>query len=160
MHATRPINGVPEAGTTFTSQIDHHVANARRIRAEAMRQAGQRFGHGLGGLRRAVKARLQFWAAERSLRLLSDRSLADIGIPRHAIRDVLRTGQRPASEPAFSSAPAFAAHRPLAQRIELWRERQNRRQRITRELEAYSDRDLEELGIFRSDIPRLAKQAA
>ena len=158
MHATRPINRVTEPGTTISNDIDRHVGNARRIRAEALGRAGRRFGRALRTLCRGLRLRLDRWAAERSLALLSDRSLADIGIPRHAIRQAVRGQPWDVVE---HSAPARARRQPpLGQRIELWRERQDRRQRMVRELDAYSDRDLEELGIFRSDIPRLAKMAA
>ena len=35
-----------------------------------------------------------------------------------------------------------------------------RRRRVLRELEALSDRELTELGLFRCDVPRLAREAA
>lgn len=157
MHATRSIDRPAASGVGLTDQIDHHLAHGRRVRAQALRHAGSRVGQTLGSLRRAIRARLHLWAAERSLRLLSDRSLADIGIPRHAIHEAVRAGPGHvrAGEPA-GHAPVV---RPIAQRVDLWRERQRRQQRLVRELEAYSDRDLEDLGIFRSDIRRVAKAA-
>lgn len=108
---------------------------------------------GIGRLVSAAAGTIARWyrqaATRRALMACSDRVLADIGIERDDI---------PAM--AGSSSGSFAAgpvnwRDTLTQRLETAR----RRRRIYRELMAYSDRDLDELGIRRRDISGIARAA-
>ncbi len=92
---------------------------------------------------------------ERQLMACSDRVLADIGIAREDIplvaRGRTRSSTRPASAVRLARGPARLAGGGARRRREL--------RRIRRELAAYNDRDLDDLGIRRSDIPALARSA-
>ena len=75
-----------------------------------------------------------------------------------AAGQVLRLWRPGDEEPA--EAHARRPHLTVTEQIERRKEERARRQRMVRELEAYSDRDLEELGIVRADIPGFARLAA
>ena len=87
MHATHHTNRASE--TRLIHDIEHHVARARRMQAQAiadsLRRRTHQAGHAIGAVQRSFRSHVRFWATERRLGQLSDRSLADIGIPRHAI---------------------------------------------------------------------------
>ena len=88
-------------------------------------------------------------ATRNALTACSDRVLADIGIEREDIPAIAR-----ASAGRFTAGPVNWRDR-LTQRLEKVR----RRRRIYRELMAYSDSELDELGIGRGDVARVARAA-
>jgi uncharacterized protein YjiS (DUF1127 family) len=94
---------------------------------------------------------------ERRLAALSDRVLADIGIARADIPLVAR-GIDPRQHAAGTGRAGWAAG-VLAWLAEARAERRELR-RIRRELASYDDRELDELGVRRRDIPALARSAA
>jgi uncharacterized protein YjiS (DUF1127 family) len=96
-------------------------------------------------------------ATERQLNGLSDRVLADIGIAREHIPLVAR-GMDPLQHEAGLGRPGWAAG--LLAWLEEARAERRELARIRRELASYDDRDLDDLGIRRSDIPALARSAA
>jgi uncharacterized protein YjiS (DUF1127 family) len=96
-------------------------------------------------------------ATERRLNALSDRVLADIGIARERIPLVAR-GMDPLQHEAGLGRSGWAAG--LLAWLEAARAERRELRRIRRELAAYDDRDLDDLGIRRSDIPALARSAA
>lgn len=102
---------------------------------------------------------LVLWLRSRNtrhaLRRLSDRALEDIGTTRAGIPLFARQSdpwQRLPGDAAF-----ILALGGLIERIEGWRDRRRRQLQVYRELKAYSDRELNELGLSRRDIPRIAR---
>ena len=86
----------------------------------------------------------------------SDRVLADIGIEREHIPLVAK-GVDPAEHELLDSASRrwwAAARARLAAALEARRERL----RVYRELDAYTDRELDEIGVRRADIPVIARE--
>ena len=107
-----------------------------------------------GGIRRLVSAAgetIGRWhrqaATRNALMACSDRVLADIGVERDDIPAIAS-----ASTGRFRTEPVNWRD-VLTQRLEKAR----RRRRIYQELMAYSDRELDELGIGRRDIPEIAR---
>jgi uncharacterized protein YjiS (DUF1127 family) len=92
---------------------------------------------------------------EAALMECSDRVLADLGIERQDIPLIAR-GLDPAAV-ALRGAALHRGWQDLLDRIAVMRgvEQPGRRER--RELMAYSDRELDELGIRRADIPALTR---
>ena len=90
----------------------------------------------------------------RQLNACSDRVLADIGIAREDIPLVAR-GAGPLEHDAGLGRPGWAAGLlgQLATMRDTWAERR----RIRRELMSYSESDLDDIGIRRSDIPAIAR---
>jgi uncharacterized protein YjiS (DUF1127 family) len=108
---------------------------------------------------RKGSARLAAWQRQRrtyeALMRCSDHLLADMGIERQHIAliargvdprqyDVSKTGWRGRWDEA-------------AGRLDAARQARRRRRRIYRELMAYTDRELDDLGVRRSDIPVIAR---
>ena len=100
------------------------------------------------------------WAQRRGTRVAlmrcSDRVLADIGIAREHIPLVAKgidPAQHDAGNGTFRRWWAAARSR-LAAAWEAWRERR----RVYRELDAYTDRELDEIGLRRADIPVIARE--
>jgi uncharacterized protein YjiS (DUF1127 family) len=86
---------------------------------------------------------------------LSDRALADIGTTRAGIPLFAKQSdpwRRLPAEAAFVLALG-----DLIERVESWRERRRQKLQVYRELMAYSDRELNELGLSRRDIPEVAR---
>lgn len=85
----------------------------------------------------------------------SDRVLADIGIEREHI-PLIAKGIDPAEYQLREAAIRrwWAAART---RLDALRQARRERHRLYRELDAYSDRELEEIGLRRADIPALAR---
>lgn len=130
-----------------TARNDLVTANPRGI-ASTVGRAGARLAGGVVLWLRGRNTRHQ-------LRRLSDRALADIGTTRADIPLFARQGdpwRRLPGEAAFILALAAAI-----ERIESWRERRRQNLRVYRELMAYSDRELNELGLSRRDIPAIAR---
>jgi uncharacterized protein YjiS (DUF1127 family) len=142
-------------------EIEWHVARGRQMQAEAIAARVRRTGAAgrdlirqLGGVLRRRRCE---WVTREQLAALGDRALADIGIPRQAIPYVARGIQwhdRDLSETAWQRRRRHASVWLAA-----WRERRQRQHAIYRELMAYSDRELDELKVFRSDIRRIASAA-
>ena len=135
-------------------EIRRHYARAREMRAEATAQ--MIWAAARNGVRatRALAAHLARWRQRRATRAAlmacSDRILADVGIERELIPLIAR-----GVDPRVHVARGVQLRRRWAAGLALWRERQ----RIIRELMAYSDRELDELGVRRRDIPDLARAA-
>lgn len=118
-----------------------------------MNHNGTHLDHGISRLASNAAGTIGRWyrqAVTRSaLMRCSDRVLADIGIEREDIPAIARASTRRAGSEAFDWRAA------LARRLDGVRQRR----RIYRELMAYSDRELDELGIGRGDIPQIARSA-
>ena len=105
----------------------------------------------------AVGTKWRQWQTERQLMACSDRVLADIGIARDDIPLIAR-GKDPLEH---GTGIAWSGWLPgLLAWLEEVREERRELRRIRRELASYSDHDLDDLGIRRSDIPALLKDGA
>lgn len=131
--------------------MDHERTHLDRRPAAASADTATAAFDGIGRLVSAAAETIARWhrqAATRSaLTACSDRVLADIGIERDDIPAIAR-----ASTGRSRTAPVNWRD-ALTQRLEKARQRR----RIYRELMAYSDRELDELGIGRRDIPGIAR---
>jgi uncharacterized protein YjiS (DUF1127 family) len=147
------------ATLTFPNRdnIERHLVRSRRLQVQAtaaMLPSGART---IARLLRRAAARLARAQRQRrtyhALMRCSDRVLADIGIERAAIPLVAK-GIDPR---AYHERAPRGWWRPLGTRLDAasraWRERR----RIYRELMAYNDRELDDLGIRRTDIPVIAR---
>jgi uncharacterized protein YjiS (DUF1127 family) len=103
----------------------------------------------------AVETKWRQWQTERQLMACSDRVLADIGIAREDIPLIAR-GKDPLRHEAGIGWSGWLPG--LLAWLEGVREDRRELRRIRRELASYSDRDLDDLGIRRGDIPALAKR--
>jgi uncharacterized protein YjiS (DUF1127 family) len=93
--------------------------------------------------------------ARRALAACNDRTLADIGIPRQHIHLAAR-GVDVRDPIAVSRAALWPR---LIAAIGRMHQRRREKVRVYRELMAYSDRELEEIGLRRRDIPAIARTA-
>jgi uncharacterized protein YjiS (DUF1127 family) len=147
--------------STFPSldEINRHVARARALRAEATAQMLATAGRGVADVLRPLRARLARWDQQsrtaEALRRCSDRVLADIGIERAHI-DLVARGIDPRTRENGGERLArwWAGARS---RLEAAQGARRERQRVYRELMAYSDPELDELGVRRPDIPAIAR---
>jgi uncharacterized protein YjiS (DUF1127 family) len=142
-----------------SAEVGGYIAQAKRLRSEvtaALLVAGfQRVDWSV----RALAAGLARWHRQRQTRgalmRCSDRVLADIGIEREHIRLVAK-GIDPAEyqlrEPTLRRWWAAARDR-----IDAARAVRTEQRRLYRELDAYSDRELDEIGLRRADIPVIAR---
>jgi uncharacterized protein YjiS (DUF1127 family) len=142
------------------SESGHFAARARQQRADAAAAAIAAGFQGMAGALRPLLSRVVRWEQQRATRdalmRCSDRVLADIGIEREHIPLVAR-GIDPARHELRDSAFRrwwTAARARLAEAWEAWQERR----RIYRELDAYTDRELDEIGLRRADIPVVARE--
>jgi uncharacterized protein YjiS (DUF1127 family) len=148
----------PAAAPEYQSAADHGASLARA-----------------GGLRRETAALIAFrWMARSmqgplaalarwhrqlqtrdALMRCSDRVLADIGIEREHI-PLIAKGIDPAEYQLRDSAVRrwWTAARA---RVDAARTARRERRRVFRELDAYSDRELEEIGLRRADIALIAR---
>ena len=156
-----PIHGKasPDVDAPLDLQVRQHGARARGMQAEAMAGSLANAWHGLS---HSVRASAQWLleqrrraATRRALMACSDRTLADIGIPREHIHLAAR-GVDLGDPIAVSEAGLWPR---LVAPIRRMHHRRREQLRIYRELTAYSDRDLEEIGVRRSDIPGIARTA-
>lgn len=143
----------------FDLQVRRHVARARKLQAEAMAESIASVWH---GLTHALTASASWLARQRrqsetrlALMACSDRTLADIGIPREHIHLAAR-GVDVRQPIAVSRAGPWPRPAAMLERFGFPGAEQRR---IYRELMAYNDRELEEIGLRRSDIPALARAA-
>jgi uncharacterized protein YjiS (DUF1127 family) len=151
-------NALPEVDA-LDLQVRQHVARARKLQAEAVAEslagAWHRLTHGIRISADWLLEQRRRAATRRALIACSDRTLADIGIPREHIHLAARgvdVGD-PLAESQAGLWPRFAAS------FRRMHERRRERLRVYRELMAYSDRDLEEIGLRRSDIPTIVRTA-
>jgi uncharacterized protein YjiS (DUF1127 family) len=93
--------------------------------------------------------------SRRALAACSDRTLADIGMPREHIHLAAR-GVDVRDPIALSQAGVWPR---LIVSIGRTYQRRREQLRVYRELMAYSDRELEEIGLRRRDIPAIARTA-
>jgi uncharacterized protein YjiS (DUF1127 family) len=111
---------------------------------------------------RKGSARLAAWQQQRrtyaALMRCSDHLLADIGIEREHIALIAR-GIDPRQYDASKSGWRGWWHE-LRSRLDDASATRRERRRISRELMAYNDHDLDDLGIRRSEIPALARRLA
>jgi uncharacterized protein YjiS (DUF1127 family) len=142
------------------TELGHFAARARQQRANAAAAMIASAFRGLTGALRPVLAHAARWQRQRATRHApmhcSDRVLADIGIAREHIPLVAR-GIDPAERPLRDSAFRrwwTAARAGLAAALQARREQR----RIYRELDAYTDRELDEIGVRRADIPGIARE--
>jgi uncharacterized protein YjiS (DUF1127 family) len=141
------------------AEINHHVRIAQRLRAEAAAQMLLEAGRGLAGMLDPVWTGLARWRERRktcdALMRCSDRVLADIGIERENIPLIAR-GLDPAQHQSRLDAlrRRWAAARD---RLETAREARRERLRVYRELMAYRDHELDDLGVRRTDIARMVR---
>jgi uncharacterized protein YjiS (DUF1127 family) len=89
---------------------------------------------------------------------LDDRALADIGTTRHEIGAFAKQSDPWRQLPR--DAVSILALGALIERVEGWRGRRRRQAQLYRELMAYNDRELTDLGISRRDIPAIARDGA
>jgi uncharacterized protein YjiS (DUF1127 family) len=142
------------------AELRHVITGARQERAEA---TAAMIGSAFRGTARALRhlmAQAVRWQRRRATRAAlmrcSDRVLADIGIAREHIPLVAK-GVDPAEyqprEPALRRlwTAAYA-------RLDATLEARRQRRRLYRELAAYNDRELEEIGLRRADIPAIARE--
>jgi uncharacterized protein YjiS (DUF1127 family) len=92
---------------------------------------------------------------QQQLMRLSDRALADIGTTPHQLSAFAKQNDPWRQLP--KDAVFVLALGALIERVEGWRSRQRRQAQVFRELMAYSDQELGELGISRRDIRAIAR---
>jgi uncharacterized protein YjiS (DUF1127 family) len=146
--------------TSSPSEVGHFAARARQQRADAAAAMIASAFRGMTGALRPVLAHAVRWKQRRATRdalmRCSDRVLADIGIEREHI-PLVAQGIDPTERQLRDSTFRrwwTAAHARLAA---AWQERREQR-RIYRELDAYTDRELDEIGVRRADIPVIARE--
>jgi uncharacterized protein YjiS (DUF1127 family) len=144
---------------TSSADLDSHLARAKKLRSEVTAAALAGVFRPIDRSVRALAAGLARWREQRQTRdalmRCSDRVLADIGIEREHI-PLIAKGIDPAEyrlrEPLLRRWWA-AAHA----RVNAARTARRERRRLYRELDAYSDHELEEIGLRRADIPAIAR---
>jgi len=141
------------------SELRDVAARARQQRAEATAAMIGSVGRGIARTLRPLLAQVVRWEQRRATRealmRCSDRVLADIGIEREYIPLVAR-----GIDPAEYQLRAPALRRWWAAtraHLDAAREARRQRWRLYRELDAYNDRELEEIGLRRVDIPAIAR---
>jgi uncharacterized protein YjiS (DUF1127 family) len=145
----------PEVDVPLDVRVRQHMTRARQMQAEAVAAmlagAWQALSRGIGASTRWLLEQRRRARTKSALMACSDRTLADIGIPREHIHLAAR-GVDVRDSIAVSEAGL---------RTRLWRMRDRRREqlRVYRELMGYSDRDLEEIGLRRSDVAGIARAA-
>jgi uncharacterized protein YjiS (DUF1127 family) len=156
-HSTKPLPEVSDSA--LDRQIRSHVARAKTLRAEAVADTMVAVWQGLA---RGLRACVSWLALQRrrartrnALMACSDRTLADIGIPRGSIDLAVRGVDL--GDPLAVSEAGLWPH--VVASVSRTQERRRRQLRIRRELMAYSDRELEEIGLRRIDIPTIARAA-
>jgi uncharacterized protein YjiS (DUF1127 family) len=112
-----------------------------------------------GRLAAGLAGGLVLWVRElytrHELMRLNDRALADIGIAPDELRSYARESDPWRQLPA--DAVCLLALRALADRLSAWRDRRRREAQTYRELMAYSDHELTDIGISRRDIGAIAR---
>lgn len=153
-------NPLSEVEVPLDLRVRRHSAQARKLQAEAMAEGMANSWHALTRALPALWGSLVRWnqrvQTREALEACSERTLADIGIPREHIalvakgvdhRDpvaLARHGWQPRLVQALHD---LGVYQPAEQR------------RVRRELGGYTDRELNEIGINRGDIPAIARTA-
>jgi uncharacterized protein YjiS (DUF1127 family) len=152
-------NVSPEVDAPFDLQVGQHAARARQMQAEAVAASLAGAWQGLSsGIRASARWLLEQRRRARTrgaLMACSDRILADIGIPREHIHLAARGVDF--GDPIAVSEAGLGPR--LVASIRRMHHRRREQLRIYRELTAYSDRDLEEIGVRRSDVAAIARTA-
>jgi uncharacterized protein YjiS (DUF1127 family) len=145
----------PEVDVPLDVRVRQHTMRARQMQAEAV---AAMLAGAWQGLSRGVRASTQWLLEQRrnaltrsALMACSDRTLADVGIPREHIHLAARG--------VDVRDPIAVREAGLGARIRRMRDRRREQLRVYRELMGYSDRDLEEIGLRRSDIAGIARAA-
>jgi uncharacterized protein YjiS (DUF1127 family) len=129
-------------------KLERHLANARVIVAAA--------GRGIALSLRVLGARFARWRRQRhtydALMRCSDRVLADIGIEREDI-PLIAKGIDPRE---YHGRAPRGWWREVGKRLDAASRARREWRRLYRELMAYNDRELDDLGIRRSDISAIA----
>jgi uncharacterized protein YjiS (DUF1127 family) len=137
------------------------AARARQRRAEGTAQILMRAGRGVIRPVRTVLGRLARWQERRrtydALMRCSDRVLADIGIEREHI-PLIAKGIDP-SRHESAVAVAWRWWAAVRARVDAAAEARREQRRVYRELMAYQDRELDDLGVRRADIAGIARGA-
>lgn len=162
MNPERPLD---DTGTWMVPTVSSHaegdcrVANARQLRAEATTALLTEAGRAAARALRRLQAWLARWRERRrtydALMRCSDRVLADIGIEREQIPSIAR-----GIDPSRRRSAGDAASRRWATvraRLAAARAPRRERRRVYRELMAYQDRELDELGVRRADLAAIAR---
>ena len=152
-------NTLPDADAPLDLQVRYHAARARKLQAQVMAATLTNLWHGLPRAWHATTSWLVRWSrrvqTREALEACSDRTLADIGIPREHIALIAKGVDHndPVAVSQYGWRPRLvsALHRLGVARPE--------QRRIRRELAAYSDAELDDIGIRRSDIPAIARSA-
>jgi uncharacterized protein YjiS (DUF1127 family) len=140
-------------------QVRHHTARGRKLQSQAMGATLTKLGHALPRALPAMAGWLVRWnqrvLTREALEACSDRTLADIGIPREHIALVAKgvDHRDPIAVSQYGWRPRLAS---ALQQLGFLRPEQRR---VRRELESYTDRELNEIGINRGDIPQIARTA-
>jgi uncharacterized protein YjiS (DUF1127 family) len=143
------------------ADVERHIARAHRLRAEVSAEMLAAAFRGPAGALRALGARVAMWRQQRRtyqiLLRCSDRTLADIGIAREDIALVARgihpgADRRSASVVGRKWSEMWAHLRAIPAPLERARRAQREWRRAYGELMAYTDRELDELGIRRADV--------
>jgi uncharacterized protein YjiS (DUF1127 family) len=156
-----------DPGTEAVPDFSSHAANstldarARQLRAEAIAQMLSGVGRGVARALRPLRARLGRWQERRrtsdALMRCSDRALADIGIEREHIPLIAKGIDPSRHEPAVAAKWRWLA--AARARLDAAGAARRERRRVYRELMAYQDRELDDLGVRRADIRRIARAA-
>ena len=141
------------------AELQHVITGARQERAEeAAALVAAAFRGTARGLQLLLAQLVRFEqrrATRAALMRCSDRVLADIGIAREHIPLVAK-----GVEPAAYSERETALRRwwnAARARLAVAHAARAERRRLYRELDAYDDRELEEIGLRRADVPALAR---
>ena len=145
----------PEVDVPLDVRVRQHATRARQMQAEAVAAslagAWQALSRGIGASTRWLLEQRRRARTKSALMACSDRTLADIGIPREHIHLAARG--------VDVRDPIAVREAGLGARIRRMRNRRREQLRVYRELMGYSDRDLEEIGVRRSDVAGIARAA-
>jgi len=133
-----------------TASKDYTTANAKGVTSPTSRVAAK-LGGGLVLWVRGLHTRHE-------LMRLSDRALADIGTTRHELTAFAKQSDPWRQLP--KDAVFVLALGALIERVEGWHSRRRQQAQVYRELMAYSDQELTDLGISRRDIPAVARSGS
>ena len=139
----------PEGNQAFKypspEEIRAATMRGRQLQAEVVRAAFVSAYRGCASLAGAGVGAFLRWQERRAARSAheggGERTLAEIGVPREQVR------------------PGMRLWRTLRERLAGARARRREQMRIYRELMLYSDEELNELGVERRDIPKIARAA-
>ena len=150
-HQVHP-SSVPEVEEPLDLMVREHAATARKLQSAAMADFATGKWNVIGRITGWLARRQQEIHTREALETCSDHTLADIGILRDDIPLVAK-GIDPATVPPGRLPRVRMALKAMG----LLQTAQQRR--VERELSAYTDRELNEIGINRGDIPRIARTA-